>query len=94
MNLEAPEAPDKDKEFDVYPNPSQGVVHVALAGFEHKKTEVRITNVIGNLVYRDVLQEPDNRYVKEIDLSRFPKGVYYIKLQADEYSEIRKVVIK
>jgi hypothetical protein len=92
VGAEASEVPDK--EFDVFPNPSQGVIHVSLSGFENKKTEVRITNVIGNLVYRDILQELDNRFVKAIDLSRFPKGVYYIKLQADEYSEIRKVVIK
>jgi hypothetical protein len=88
----APEPSDKD--FDVYPNPSQGVIHLSLVGFENRKTEVRITNVIGNLVHRDFLAEPDTRYVKTIDLSRFPKGVYYVKLQSDSFSEIRKVIIK
>ncbi len=90
--VQGPQATDKD--FDVYPNPSEGIIHLALTGFENKKTEIRITNVIGNLVHRDFLREFDARYVKTIDLSRFPKGVYYVKLQADEYSEIRKVIIK
>lgn len=83
-----------EKDFEVYPNPSQGVIQLSLVGFENKKAEVRITNVIGNLVHRDVLSEPEGRYVKAIDLTRFPKGVYYVKIQADEFSEIRKIIIK
>jgi hypothetical protein len=83
-----------EKDFDVFPNPSEGVFNLSLKGFENKKTELRITNVIGNLVHREILQEPDSRYVKTIDLTRFPKGVYYVKLQVDEYSEMRKIIIK
>lgn len=83
-----------DRNFDIYPNPSNGIIQLSLKGFSNKKTEIRVSNVIGNLVHKEVLQEPEKRYVKVLDLSNFAKGVYYVKLEADGFSEVRKVVIK
>ena len=82
------------KQLVVYPNPSTGIVHVTLAGFRGKRTELRIMNVIGNVVYREILTEADDRYTKIIDLTKNASGLYYVKLEADDFSEIRKIIIK
>ena len=81
------------KQLVVYPNPSTGIVHVTLAGFRGKRTELRIMNVIGNVVYREILTEADDRYTKIIDLTKNASGLYYVKLEADDFSEIRKIII-
>jgi hypothetical protein len=86
--------PDHEaKKVVVFPNPSNGIVHVTLAGFKGKRTEVRIMNVIGNVVYREILTETDDRYTKIIDLTKNASGLYYVKLEADGFSEIRKIII-
>ncbi|WP_051359919.1 T9SS type A sorting domain-containing protein [Adhaeribacter aquaticus] len=77
----------------VYPNPSNGIIHLALSGFKGRKTEIRIMNVIGNVVYRETLNDVDEQFTKTIDLTRYANGLYYVKLQADDYSELRKVII-
>ena len=82
------------KQLVVYPNPSTGIVHITLAGFRGKRTELRIMNVIGNVVYREILTEADDRYTKIIDLTKNASGLYYVKLEADDFSEIRKIIIK
>lgn len=90
-----PDTPEvSDKGFEIYPNPSDGVIHLSLSGFENKKPEIKISNVIGNLVYREVLQELESKSVKVIDLSQLAKGVYYIKLEVEDYSVVRKVILK
>jgi hypothetical protein len=87
--------PDREaKQLVVYPNPSTGIVHITLAGFRGQRTELRIMNVIGNVVYREILTEADDRYTKIIDLAKNASGLYYVKLEADDYSEIRKIIIK
>ena len=87
--------PDREaKQLVVYPNPSTGIVHITLAGFRGKRTELRIMNVIGNVVYREILTEADDRYTKIIDLTKNASGLYYVKLEADDFSEIRKIIIK
>lgn len=85
-------APDL-KEVTVYPNPSNGIIHVTFTGFKGKKTELRVMNVIGNVVHREILSDLDDRETKTVDLSKYTNGLYYVKLQSDDFSQIRKVIL-
>jgi hypothetical protein len=88
--------PDNEaKRMVVYPNPTtNGIVYLTLAGFKGEKTELRIMNVIGNVVYREILTNPEDRFTKIIDLTKFADGLYYVKLQTEDFSQIRKVIIE
>lgn len=87
-------ASSDDKNIVVYPNPSSGVVHISATGFEGRKTELRVLNVIGTVVYRETITELDNRFTRTLDLGRFASGLYYIKIDADNTSVMRKLVIR
>lgn len=88
------EVEQEERNLTVYPNPASGSVNLSLSGFGRKRTNIYILNVIGTVVYQETLHNADSRFVKTIDVSRFANGLYYIKLQADDYSEIQKVVLK
>ncbi len=83
-----------DKEVAIYPNPSNGVFTISIANLSAKKVELRILNVIGNEIHRETLTRADGQFSKTIDLSGKAKGLYYIKLETDSYSSVRRVVIK
>ncbi|SMB95110.1 hypothetical protein SAMN00120144_1866 [Hymenobacter roseosalivarius DSM 11622] len=83
-----------EKNVLVYPNPSTGIVHIDINGFNGRKTELRILNVIGSVIYRESLTELNGRFTKTLDLSRFASGLYYVKLESDNASEMRKLVIR
>ena len=94
-NIEIARVADQDeKSMTVYPNPTMGTVNLSLTGFNGKKTTLSVVNVIGTVIYHETLQTVDGRYTKTIDLSKFANGLYYIKLEADDYNEIRKIVLK
>lgn len=78
----------------VYPNPSNGTVYLTLAGFKGEKTEIRIMNVIGNVIYREIMTDPEDRFTKIIDLTKYANGLYYVKLQTEDFSQIRKIIIE
>ncbi|ALI98542.1 T9SS type A sorting domain-containing protein [Rufibacter tibetensis] len=84
----------EDQSMSVYPNPSNGQITISLEGFEGKKTDLRIMNVIGNVVYREVIQDPNTHYLRTLDLNKLAKGLYYVKLETSSYSEVRKVILK
>lgn len=84
----------EDKALLVYPNPSTGIVHISINGFEGRKLELRVLNVIGTVMYREQLTELNDRYTRTLDLSKFANGLYYIKLETDSSSEMRKLVIR
>jgi hypothetical protein len=83
-----------DKTLVVYPNPSTGIVHFTISGLEGRKVDVSIINVIGTVMYRETLTELNERYTKTLDLSRFANGLYYVKLEADNASQLCKLVIR
>ena len=81
-----------EKSFLVYPNPSSGIVHIAINGFEGRRLELRILNVIGTVIYREAITELNGP--KTLDLSKFASGLYYVKLEGENASEMRKLVIR
>ncbi len=87
-------ADQPEKEISIYPNPSNGVFTISLANLEAKTAELRIINVIGNEILRETITRTDGQFLKEVDLNKYAKGLYYVKLEADNYSAIRRVVIK
>ncbi|MFD2513063.1 T9SS type A sorting domain-containing protein [Pontibacter locisalis] len=84
----------EDEEIAIYPNPSNGVFTISVANLSAKKAELRIINVIGNEIYHETLTRTEGQFSKTIDLSGKAKGLYYIKLETDSYSSVRRVVIK
>ncbi len=86
--------PGDDKTLLVYPNPSTGIVHLTINNLQGKKVELSVLNVIGSVMYRETLTELNERYTKMLDLSKFANGLYYVRLEADNTSQICKLVIR
>ena len=86
--------PSDDKTLLVYPNPSTGIVHLTINNLQGKKVELSVLNVIGSVMYRETMTEMNERYTKMLDLSKFANGLYYVRLEADNTSQICKLVIR
>jgi hypothetical protein len=87
--------PGEDKVLLVYPNPSStGIVHLTISNLQGKKVELSVLNVIGSVMYRETLTEMNERYTKMLDLSKFANGLYYVRLESDNTSQMCKLVIR
>lgn len=86
----------EDQDITIYPNPSNGVFTVSLANMKAKRADLRIMNVIGNEIYHEVITRENAQLTTTIDLSRYSKakGLYYVKLETDNFSVVRRVIIK
>ena len=85
-----------DKDVTIYPNPSNGVFTVSLANMTSRKADLRIMNVIGNEIYYETLTRENALLSTTIDLSRYSKakGLYYVKLETDNFSVVRRVIVR
>jgi hypothetical protein len=84
----------EERTLVVYPNPSTGIVHLTISGLEGRRAEITVLNVIGTVMYRETLTELSERSVKTLDLSKFANGLYYVKLEADNSSQLCKFIIR
>lgn len=86
--------PGDEKTLLVYPNPSTGIVHLTINNLQGKKVELSVLNVIGSVMYHETLTELNDRYTKMLDLSKFANGLYYVRLESDNTSQMCKLVIR
>jgi hypothetical protein len=84
----------EERTLVVYPNPSTGIVHLTINGLEGRRAEITVLNVIGTVMYRETLTELSERSTKTLDLSKFANGLYYVKLEADNSSQLCKFIIR
>ncbi len=80
----------KDKLFSVYPNPTNGTITI-LAPPTNDDIKIDIVNITGDVVK---MIDTNNSSSNSFDLSAFSKGVYLIKINADSYSVIKKLIIQ
>ena len=83
----------EERSVVVFPNPSAGILHVTVTGFEGAAS-LRVLNVIGTEIYRENLSASEPRISRTIDLSNFSAGLYYVKIEGGSHAEMRKVVIR
>ncbi len=73
--------------FQIFPNPATDLVNVKTPV---EMTSIRVLNNLGQVVVDEVL----NTQIFQIDVSQFESGIYYIKLETDEGSIVKKIAIE
>ena len=72
----------------VYPNPTQGEVHIDNSFFEKAK----VYDALGKLVKTKTFTNSSNN--NTIDLSGAPIGIYYIYLENQETTIVKKIIVE
>ena len=80
--------------LDVYPNPSRDVFNVAFTSEEVQDLEVRVINVVGEVVYTENLQQFVGEYTKSIDLATYTKGVYFLEITTNNGVVNKKLILQ
>ncbi len=81
--------------FDLFPNPTNGVVNVALVLKNSANVSVNVYNAIGELVVANDLGTKSEGMVQQlIDLSGFNSGIYFVNVVAGENTASRKITLR
>jgi hypothetical protein len=74
----------------LYPNPTQGIVHVKLEGFKSQVIAVNVLNATGQVVMTGEILSGTS----ELDLSALPKGLYVIQLRNGTDNSQTKILLR
>ena len=80
--------------LDVYPNPSIDIFNVTFTSEDVQNLEVRIINVIGEVVYTENLNKFVGQYTKQVDLATYTKGVYFLEITTDNGVINKKLILQ
>lgn len=82
----------KDININIYPNPSYDIVNVRFSDAIDGKIYLSIYDFAGKLIYSEDFFANENKYVKTLNTSNFPVGIYTIKIRNDSFERIQKLI--
>ncbi|MDF2450044.1 MAG: hypothetical protein K0R26_2548 [Bacteroidota bacterium] len=78
-----------DNGWDVYPNPSSGILNIIHSSPEKENSIITVINSIGQTVFEDQINGPHS----SIDLSKLTTGVYFVKIASEKTTTVKRVVL-
>ncbi len=84
---------DKAFGFNLYPNPTNGVFTISLDNLESNETVTYIIHTAtGREVFREIAEANGNSYERQIDMSKFIAGMYFVTVQSEKGNKTMKFV--
>ncbi len=81
----------KNNSIKIFPNPTEGIVEYITEDYTGT-LEINIRNIQGKLLFSESTIVNDKLFKANIDLTKYPDGIYFIQLITDERSGIYKIV--
>lgn len=81
-------------DMNFYPNPGNGKFNLSFKLEEKGNTQITILNVEGKVIYTEKLNDFSGVYDKEIDISKNPKGVYFVRVEQGAHSQLKKIILE
>ena len=78
--------------LEVYPNPSRDIFNVSFTSEKAQTINVKVINVIGEVMYSESLEEFQGSYENIIDLTGKAKGVYFLEITTNTGGVNKKIV--
>jgi subtilisin-like proprotein convertase family protein len=85
---------DKNSSLSLYPNPNKGMFTLSGTTSLTQGASINVYDISGKIIYNKQLTNTGNILNERIDLGGISSGIYMVKLQNGNQTEIRKLVIK
>ena len=80
--------------LEIYPNPSRDIFNVSFTSEIKQDLEVRVINVVGEVVYTENLEQFVGEYAKQVDLATYTKGIYFLEITTNNGVVNKKLILQ
>ncbi len=77
--------------FELYPNPTSGLINIALTFDQTTDAAISMYNLLGQQVYQSV--QRGNNIAHQLDLSSWAEGMYLVSVETRSGKAIKKVLL-
>jgi hypothetical protein len=80
--------------FSIYPNPTLGLINISFEVIKYQNINIFLIDVLGKSLLVDKLTSFKGKYKKQIDISKFAKGMYLLKIELLDCTINNKVILE
>jgi PKD repeat protein len=78
---------------NIYPNPSTGLFNVRLNGLESETSTISVFNLVGDLLYTQVVETTGGQLNTDLSLNNASNGIYFLQVTSGSKTLAQKLVI-
>jgi len=78
----------------VFPNPTPDNITINIENSDALKWTLEIYNIHENKLYTTSFIRQSQKKIRDVDLSKFSSGIYYLRLINDNYNIIKKIIVQ
>ncbi len=76
--------PRTQSDASVFPNPATSVINIRIDAITNQaKTTIRIYDARGMILYHEQFTRTQQVMIRQVDVSKFPNGAYFVKIDVD-----------
>ncbi len=83
-----------ERSFRIYPNPSEGAFKLEFSSSLGEDMEIRITNMMGQIVLEDEIESFSGSYRKRLEMGAYRSGVYLLQLITEKATVNRRIILQ
>ena len=80
--------------LDVYPNPTNDIFNVSFVSEEIQTLQLRVLNIVGEVVYTENLEQFVGEYTKQISIGNNARGVYFLEITDNQGTINKKIIVQ
>ena len=77
-----------------YPNPTKDELTVLIKRNQAKDVQISLSNAVGQQLYHNQLQDAQNELIVKLRLAEYGKGIYFLNINSDATTSIRKIIVE
>jgi hypothetical protein len=77
----------------IYPNPAEHLLHLGIPRLS-EATQIVIVNTMGQKVYEEFVDQNFNAITKDLEVSTFSRGVYFVEIINSRQVQIKKIILQ
>jgi len=82
-----------DAGITLYPNPSNGQIALEIVGRENASLEMTLLNAQGQFMQSFQATQLTSNHLQSIDLTDYPKGIYFVRLNISGVNHVHRISI-
>ena len=78
--------------FEAWPNPAGERISLNILTKGKNPLDLKLVDLAGRVVYQESIPAADANFIRELSLSEYSGGVYFISLSSNGYTEMQKII--
>ncbi len=78
--------------LNIYPNPTNSMLHVQLPTATSGKLQLQLLTITGQIIWSNSYKSSNSTFNTTIDMNKFAKGIYYLRVQQKDQLIVKKVI--